>query len=83
MRPTVIASTPSATRRPIAVAPLRSRVYDGGLLRVAIAIPASAAARCAVLIWLVVSGRAVSMSQPAAIGFRLRTPDQSWETYTS
>ena len=69
MRPTVMASTPSATRRPTAVAPSRSPAFDDCFCRVSTVIPAAAAVCRAELIWAVVSGDGVWMNQPAATDF--------------
>ena len=51
-----MASTPSATRRPIAVAPSRSLAVDDCFCLVSIVTPAAAAVCRAESIWAVVSG---------------------------
>ncbi len=65
MRPTVMASTPSATRRPTAVAPLRSSAFEVCRFRVSMVNPAAAAVRWAELTRAESSGERVCMNQPA------------------
>ena len=67
MRPTVIASTPSATRMPAAVDQLRSGDNDFGAERVSITNPADAAARRAAAICAVVNALGARNSQPSGI----------------
>ena len=67
MRPTVIASTPSATRIPAAVDQLRSGASDFGAERVSMTSPAEAAARRAASICAAVNADGARNSQPLGI----------------